>query len=77
MINFYKIILAEKVEAKQDSGALLKEFFELTDFEETFLERKASIRRSLRSRKKNQTEDFPIETQHFTYRDIDGLVAYV
>ena len=70
VINFYKILKGE-VKANQDSGTLLKEFFELTDVEETFLERKASIRRSVRSRRKRNnvsqyivepTEDFHIET---------------
>ena len=76
-------ILAD--EAKQDSD-VFKEFFELTDAEETFLERKASIRRSVRSsRKKNPgnqyfvepTEDLHIET-HSSHHDLDwSCVTYV
>ena len=71
VINCYKMLKGE-VRANQDSGTLLKEFFELTDAEETFLERKASIRRSIRSRRKKTngsqyfveaSEEFHVETE--------------
>ena len=63
-------ISEDQPEANHESITLVKEFFELSQAEESFLERKASIRRSLRLKKEchgsqtliEPTDDFLIET---------------